>query len=135
MILISIKKRSDFLHLSNSKIRFHSKSSLVLAGYTPEKYLINPHTKKIDEICRLGITVSKKVGKAVVRNKIKRRFRNIFLKLVRENQTIHGFDYVIIAKQEIVKFDFQKITDDLKFCLKHINRIIAENEGKQQSSQ
>lgn len=130
MILISIKKRSCFTRLSNSKIRFHSKSSLVLAGKTPEKYLMNPHTKKIDEVVRLGITVSKKVGKAVVRNKIKRRFRNIFLKLVRENQTIHGFDYVIIAKQEIVNFDFQKITDDLKFCLKHINRIIKENEGK-----
>lgn len=132
MILISIKKRSDFLSLSKSPIRFHSKSSLVLAGRTAEKYLINPHTKKPSEFCRFGLTVSKKVGGAVIRNKIKRRYRNIFTKLNKENLTMNGFDYVVIAKNEIVNFDFQKIADDLKFCLKHINRIVKENAGKQQ---
>jgi ribonuclease P protein component len=131
MILVSIKKRPDFLKLSKSPLRFHSKTSLVLAGKTPEKYLINPHTKKSDDICRFGVTVSKKVGNAVVRNKNKRRFRNIFTKLHKENFTQNGFDYVIIAKNEIVNFDFKKINDDLKFCLKHINRIIQENAEKQ----
>ncbi|MFT6106549.1 MAG: ribonuclease P protein component [Rickettsiales bacterium] len=130
MILISIKKRPDFLKLSKSTIRFHSKTSLVLAGKIPEKYLINPHTKKPDDICRLGVTVSKKVGNAVVRNKNKRRFRDIFAKLHKENCAQNGFDYVIIAKNEITNFDFKRIQDDVKFCLKHINRIIKENDAR-----
>ncbi len=130
MILISIKKRSDFLHLSKTNLRFHSKTSLVLAGPTPTKYLLNPHTKKIDDCCRFGLTVSKKVGNAIIRNKTKRRYRDVFSKLHKENFTNNGFDYVVIAKNEIVNCDFQKIYDDLKFCLKHINRIIKENAAK-----
>ncbi|MCE3255811.1 MAG: rnpA [Rickettsiaceae bacterium] len=125
---ISIKKRADFTALSKSTIRFHSKTSLVLAGKTNSKYLINPHTKKIDDFCRFGLTVSKKVGIAVVRNKIKRRYRDIFLRLYKENLTESYFDYVIIAKTEAANCDFEKIYDDLKFCLKHIKRLIKENE-------
>ncbi len=130
MILISIKKRADFLTLSKTNLRFHSKTSLVLADKTPEKYLINPHTKSTDAICRFGLTVSKKVGNAVIRNKVKRRYRDIFAKLHKENFTVSGFDYVVIAKQETSGCDFQKLYDDLKFCLKHINRLIHENAGK-----
>ena len=125
---ISIKKRSDFLTLSRSNLRFHSKTSLVLAGKIPEKYLINPHTKKIDNFCRFGLTVSKKIGNAVVRNKVKRRYRNIFFALYEEQLIRNYFDYSIIAKKEIANCDFKKIYDDLKFCLKHIKRLIKENE-------
>ncbi len=130
MILISIKKRSDFLNLSKTTLRFHSKTSLILAGKTPEKYLLNPHTQKIDEICRFGLTVSKKVGNSVVRNKTKRRYRQAFLQLHKEQFTNSYFDYSIIAKKEIVKSDFKTIYEDLKFCLKHIKRLIKENDSK-----
>ncbi len=130
MILISIKKRSDFLSLSKTTLRFHSKTSLILAGKTPEKYLLNPHTKKIGDICRFGLTVSKKIGNAAVRNKTKRRYRQAFLQLHQENFTHNQFDYSIIAKKEIVGGNFQNIYDDLKFCLKHIKRLIKENESR-----
>ena len=130
MILISIKKRADFLTLSKSTLRFHSKTSLILAGKMPEKYLLNPHTKKNDDICRFGVTVSKKVGNAVVRNKVKRRYRQVFLQLAQEQFTNNHFDYSIIAKKEIVGSSFQNIYDDLKFCLKHLKRLIKENETR-----
>ncbi|MFT6331993.1 MAG: ribonuclease P protein component [Lentimonas sp.] len=131
MILISIKKRADFLSLSKSTLRFHSKTCLVLSGKIPQKYLINPHTKKNDEICRFGITVSKKVSKlAVTRNKIKRQYRDVFTKLHQDNLTQNNFDYVVIAKREIVNFDFAQISSDLKFCLKHLKRISHEKANK-----
>ena len=46
---------------------------------------------------RLGITVSKKVGNAVVRNRVKRVVREVF----RRNQTVFSADcdYVFIAKE------------------------------------
>lgn len=131
MILISIKKRSDFLALSKSPLRFHSKTSLVIAGKTPEKYLLNPHTKKNDAICRFGLTVSKKIGNAIVRNKVKRRYRATILKLHKEQFTQNNFDYSVIAKQEIANCDLKTIYDDLKFCFKNINRLIKQNEPKQ----
>ncbi|MES2676799.1 MAG: ribonuclease P protein component [Pseudomonadota bacterium] len=129
-MLISIKKRSDFLSLSKTTLRFHSKTSLILAGSTPEKYLLNPHTKKIDEVCRFGLTVSKKVGNAIIRNKVKRRYRQAFLQLHKEQFTNNHFDYSVIAKKEIVGSSFQNIYEDLKFCLKHLKRLIKENESR-----
>jgi ribonuclease P protein component len=129
-MLISIKKRADFLALSKSTLRFHSKTSLILAGKIPEKYLTNPHTKQIDDVCRFGLTVSKKVGNAIVRNKIKRRYRQAFAQLHQEQFTNNHFDYSVIAKKEIADCNFQNIYDDLKFCLKHIKRLIKENESK-----
>lgn len=131
MYLISIKKRSDFLFLSKSNICFHSKTSLVLSGKTPEKYLTNPHTRQIDHFCRFGLTVSKKVGNAVVRNKIKRQYRQALILLNKEQSLESYFDYSIIAKRGIVNGSFQNICDDLKFCFKHIKRLIKEDELKQ----
>jgi ribonuclease P protein component len=135
MILLSIKKRCDFLKLSNSKIRFHSSSLLVLAGKTPDQYLLNPHSNKIDDFCRFGLTVTKKIGNAVTRNKAKRRLRNIMTAINREEKLLQNqYDYSIIAKHKISDADFNKISQDLKFCLKHIKRIIKENDNAKKQS-
>ncbi len=48
-------------------------------------------------INRLGITVSTKIGKAVHRNKIRRRFREIYR--LNENSIKKGYDIVIVARQ------------------------------------
>ena len=47
---------------------------------------------------RLGLTVSRKVGNAVVRNRVKRRIREWFRRDGR--QLAHGFDVVVIARQQ-----------------------------------
>ena len=45
---------------------------------------------------RLGITVSTKVGKAVVRNRIRRRLREIYR--LRESAFLPGYDVVLVAR-------------------------------------
>ena len=59
---------------------------------------------------RLGITVSKKVGGAVVRNRIKRLFREIFRRSLREipNQ----FDIVVNAKSGCVGASYLELRDE-----------------------
>ena len=47
---------------------------------------------------RVGITVSKKLGKAVVRNKIRRRIREIYR--TNEDKFLPGFDIVVVARKE-----------------------------------
>jgi ribonuclease P protein component len=61
---------------------------------------------------RLGITVTKKIGNAVVRNRMKRRFRA----LAREILPLHGLadtDHVLIGRDGGVERDYALLRDEL----------------------
>lgn len=53
---------------------------------------------------RFGITVSKKIGKAVVRNKVRRRIYEAFR--LYESSLKTGYDMVIVAKNHALDSDF-----------------------------
>ena len=63
---------------------------------------------------RYGISISKKIGNAVLRNKIKRRIKDIISK----NSIKNGYDYVIIVRKEVGVLSFNKIKDDLLSLIK-----------------
>lgn len=60
---------------------------------------------------RVGITVSKKLGKAVVRNRVRRRIREAYR--LNEGQFLPGWDIVIVARSRAVEVNFQKLTQSL----------------------
>ena len=69
---------------------------------------------------RLGITVSKKLGNAVLRNKIRRRIREIYR--TNEDELLSGFDLVIVARRgstqaayRELEADFLRLADRLGF--------------------
>ncbi|MEH3047852.1 ribonuclease P protein component [Sphingomonas adhaesiva] len=69
-----------------------------------------------DDMMRIGITVTKKVGNAVVRNRIKRRFRA----LAREVLPRHGWagaDHVLIGRLPATDRDWSLLTADLAKAL------------------
>ncbi len=73
---------------------------------------------------RFGFSVGKKVGKAVVRNRIKRMLREI-CRLNLENVK-KGYDYVIIARPRIVKENYFTIEKSFFKLLKKAG--LAGNE-------
>ncbi len=58
------------------------------------------------DINRVGFSVSKKIGKAVVRNKVKRRMRESFRLYSNEDNLKLGYDFVFIARMPISESDF-----------------------------
>jgi len=68
---------------------------------------------------RYGISVSKKIGNAVVRNKIKRQLKNI----IQKNKNIFKkeTDYIIIIRKGILDFDYHQIESSLIALLKNNN--------------
>lgn len=58
---------------------------------------------------RVGITVSKKLGGAVVRNRIRRRLREIYR--LHEEQFVPGWDIVVVARSRCIHADFSTLTD------------------------
>lgn len=67
--------------------------------------------RKNDGENKYGITIPKKTGTAVIRNKIKRRIKNI----IDNNKNIvqKGYDYVIIVKKGIVDLTYQEMEREL----------------------
>ncbi|WP_246232667.1 ribonuclease P protein component [Aurantimonas aggregata] len=61
---------------------------------------------------RVGLTVTKKVGNAVVRNRIRRRLREA-VRLGAEADMVPGFDYVIVARREVRDMPFAALKDEL----------------------
>lgn len=65
---------------------------------------------------KIGFSVSKKVGKSVVRSKVKRRMTEAFNQIQKNVDT--NFNYVFIAKPEIVEITFFEIVEEMKRVLK-----------------
>ena len=57
---------------------------------------------------RVGITVSKKLGKAHVRNRIRRRLREIYR--LNEEKFLPGWDIVVVARTKAIFADFETLT-------------------------
>jgi ribonuclease P protein component len=62
---------------------------------------------------RIGITVTRKIGNAVVRNRCKRRLREALRRQFNESESSFGFDLVINAKPGLIEADFRQIVDGL----------------------
>jgi len=72
--------------------------------------------------CRLGLAVSRKVGNAVVRNKIKRRLREIFRKQLKDRPL--QYDFVVVARSASAEAEFA----DLQMGILKIFPRLDKNE-------
>ena len=114
MKIISIKENSDFKRL------YYRGKSVV------KKNVVLYYRKNKLNQNRLGITVSSKIGCAVVRNRVRR--------LLKENyRTIQGlsegYDIVLVARPRINCADFNEIGRDLRNALYESGILKKENLG------
>jgi ribonuclease P protein component len=74
---------------------------------------------------RYGLVVSKKVGKAVVRNKIKRRLREI----LRQKKISPGWDIIVTARSAAANADFTSLGISVEGLLTKAGLFMGEHEG------
>jgi ribonuclease P protein component len=104
---VRIRRRPEFTAIQNTGHRVSTRSLTVLA---------KPGEARHD---RLGIVASRKVGNAVVRNRVKRRLRELF----RQQQPVtlppggSGLDVVVIARREAASVPFAVLRADFERAL------------------
>ena len=57
---------------------------------------------------RVGVTVGKKLGGAVVRNRVRRRLREVYR--LNEAKFSPGWDIVVVARSRCIRADFSNLT-------------------------
>ena len=103
--LATLKKRADFLAANGGR-----------RASTPGFILLVRDRKDSDPSMRVGFTVTRKIGGAVVRNRMKRRFRAV----AREDVPAKGFagsDHVMIGRARGIERDFSLLRSDLASAL------------------
>ena len=106
--IATIRNRADFI-AANRGIRV-ARPGFVL--------LVKPESAPADEAdMRFGVTVTKKIGNAVVRNRMKRRFRALARDVFPE-RGFPGSDHVMIGRAGGVEREFSKLRDDLASALR-----------------
>ena len=100
-----ITKRADFLAANRGK-RYA----------TPGFVLLVFDRKNEDPAIRLGITITKKVGNAVVRNRMRRRFRELAREMLATNGKA-GADHILIGRDGGIEQDFGALRADMARAL------------------
>ncbi|TLP47148.1 ribonuclease P protein component [Cohaesibacter sp. CAU 1516] len=117
--MLRLKKRSEFLTAAKG-VRL-SRRGFVLQAVRrlPED----------DKPARVGFTVTKKVGNAVVRNRVKRRLREL-ARLHGPDHLSNGWDYVLIGKLGGLHLPFEGMIADFKGCTRDLARGKTEPQRK-----
>ncbi|MGN1016420.1 MAG: ribonuclease P protein component [Faecousia sp.] len=92
-----------------------------------DSYLVLYARKNRSEFNRVGITVSKKLGHAVVRNRVRRRLREVYR--LNEERFAPGWDIVVVARTRAVEAPFAALTRSYLNLAKKAG-ILAPEDGQ-----
>ena len=93
-------------------------------------YLVLYARKNRTDKNRVGITVSKKLGCAVVRNRVRRRLREVYR--LNEQRFAPGWDIVVIARSRAISADFGKLTEAYLSLAKKAEILVPFEDGAEQ---
>jgi ribonuclease P protein component len=109
-----LHRSAEFLRLQRNGVRFQSPHFVLYAGrleHEPER-------------SRLGVTVSRRIGNAVVRNRVKRRVREVFRTAIRAGLPA-GTSIVVIARGGAGALESKAIGDELAMAARNLSGRIA----------
>lgn len=106
--ILRLRKRAEFLSVRNGEKR---RGPLILMEAKKRTSEESAKAKLTDEI-RVGFTVTKKNGNAVIRNRIRRRLKEA-VRCHAAGDMQPGTDYVIVARREALDAPFLKLAKEI----------------------
>lgn len=98
----------------------------VLTDYTANK-LLKAHPKKL-KVNRIGLTVTKKIGNACVRSRIKRIIREAYRLTDKKYEVKTGYLIVLVARASALKMKTQDIENDFVNAFIKLGLIKKKND-------
>lgn len=123
--LVTLQRRSEFLRVRNG-LRWAT-TAFVLEARTRDGWLA-PTLVPVD-IARFGFTVTKKLGSAVRRNRIKRRLKAAIVSAAAKHAK-PGFDYVIIAREQAGLRAFESLLADFQTAFTKVHSQRPQSSGR-----
>ena len=114
-----LRRRADFLAAA-AGAKFH------VAGF-----VLQQRDRHDEGPPRVGYTVSKKVGNAVERNRVRRRLREV-VRMSAADRMRTGRDYVLVGRRAALDLPFDRMAEDFCSALK---RVHAGTRARRQSTQ
>jgi len=118
--VLKIKKRKDFLRVAKQGTKMVTPTVILQAA---QSLSVSVPASKI------GFTTTKKLGKAHVRNRARRRMRAALRQFYAELKP--GYEYVLIGRYNTAECDFSKLLNDLSWGLKKLHRLFESNINEQ----
>ena len=110
----SLNKSKDFLKILKKK-------KLNTKYYT---IYFDKNSKNIKKYLNISFVMKKKIGNAVIRNKIKRKLKYAIQKISRESKLIDlNYTYVIFGKNNVYKDKFKNVFYEVNETFKKIKQI------------
>lgn len=122
--VVTLKKRPEFqrirggIRVSTQAFLLEAKARAPVASCRTETTTLVPDTGAP----RFGLTITKKIGGAVQRNKIRRRLKDAIRRLQAEHAK-PGFDYVIVARGPSLDCPFAALMADVATALTRAHRL------------
>lgn len=108
-----LTKRRDFLAAASGR-RFHSERMTLQGRVRTDSEAVAPGL-------RVGLTITKRVGHATERNRIKRRLRAAMREAGR-GEAGTSADIVVLARREAIAADYRLLVEDLERGLKVVTK-------------
>lgn len=108
-----VRRRPDFLQAYEHGRKLHARFMTVFARQTP------------GHVARLGVSATRKFGPAVVRNRAKRRARELF----RHHKPGAGVDLVLIPRRGFDSVAFQDLVTDFLAALRRLRIPLGGQDG------
>ena len=108
-----LKQRADFLSAASG------------AKAPGAGFVLQARGRGDERPARFGFTVSRKVGNAVERNRVRRRLREI-VRLNATDRACAGHDYVLIGRRAALALPFDKLITEFETALRRVHGKRAE---------
>jgi ribonuclease P protein component len=91
-------------------------------------FVLQARCRPDNDTVRVGFTVSRQVGTAVERNRVRRRLREM-VQLAEAGTLQAGHDYVLIGRRAALNRPFGEMMQDLANALRRIHAVAPEGTG------